>query len=93
MLWSTNLENTSLTSAGRNNKATSLLTVLSSTFKSSAKDSSPRIFQIAIQSRTDKAFPPSRPLTSLYDTGAKLYSYSSKMCEGRHQPVLAWILT
>ena len=22
-----------------------------------------------------------------------LYSYSSKMCEGRHRPVLAWILT
>ena len=82
-----------LTSADRSNKATLLLTVPPSTFKSSAKDSSPRIFQIAIRGRALEAFPPPGPLATRYDTGAELYWYSSKMCEGRHHRVLAWILT
>lgn len=53
----TNLENKSLISADRSNKATLLLTILRFVFKSSAKDLSPPIFHISI-SGTHKSLLP-----------------------------------
>ena len=45
----TNLQNQGLISVDRNNKATLLLTIPRSLFKSSAKDLSPPTFEIAIR--------------------------------------------
>lgn len=53
----TNLENKSLTSADRSNKATLLLTVLCFVFKSSAKDLSPPIFHVSIKGTHKSSFP------------------------------------
>ena len=66
----TNLQNTGLISADRSTKATLLLTIPSSLFKSSAKDLSYPIFKITIQRLVNKTLP-SHHWTSWYDLGAR----------------------
>ena len=55
----TNLQNKGLISVDRSNKATLLLTIPRSLFKSSAKDLSPPIFEIVIRCNPSYVGPPS----------------------------------
>ena len=66
----TDLLNTGLISADRSNKATLLLTIPSSLFKSSAKDQSSPISFRTMENMLRAALPPP-PLLLLYDSGRK----------------------
>ena len=86
----TNLGNTGLRSAARNNKATRLLTGPFRTAKSFAKDLIPRVlklqyakYHLTLQAKWNNR---------LLRFEAEAYSYPSTTC-GRYHRVLAWILT
>ncbi|KAL1914197.1 hypothetical protein VTP21DRAFT_9681 [Calcarisporiella thermophila] len=89
----TNLWNKGLISADRSNKATLLLTIPRSVFKSSAKDLSRPIFEIAIRRQARPGFPPAGPKHPDMIQGPKPYLYSPKHGRGKHHRVLARILT
>lgn len=84
-----------LISADRSNKATLLLTIPRSLFKSSAKDLSSPIFEITIQELTKQHFHylANVLLLGYRSTTSVLYLYSSKYGEGKHRRFLARILT
>ena len=79
---STNLGRDRLISADRNNKATLLLTILRCTFKSSAKDLSPRIMTLLSAGKHSKPFRNWIPLPACYGSAAEALFVSNYNVRG-----------
>ena len=91
----TNRQNKGLISVDRSNKATLLLTIPRSKFKSSAKDLSRPIFEIVFQ-RTTKAAcfaTPARLNFMALELHRQLYLCACNKGQGKYCRFLAWILT
>ena len=87
--------NKGLISADRNNRATLLLTIPRSTFKSSTKDLYPTIFEVlfgALAARGLWSFPAPRS-AGFYDPGTRVLSLLRRLnTVGRYRRYLEWIL-
>ena len=90
----TNLENKGLISVDRNNKATLLLTIPRSIFKSSTKDLSCPIFEIVNQRTFLLHCTEGLRLNFMaLELHKQLYSCTCNKRQGRNRRFLAWILT
>ena len=85
-------DNKGLISADRNNKATLLLTIPRCTFKSYAKDLSPRMVTLPSAGKT-RRLSATRPVPACCGAAAEALFVSVSDVRGENRRVLAWILT